>query len=74
MNLHRVRGKAVTTCSVCDSFAACTVFVRSDGRELLACGDCRERIERSHSVVSEQKRLTDTRERQGRDPGVSTEL
>lgn len=78
MNLRAVKGRAVGSCSFCDAFASCDVFVRSDGAEVLVCGAeaCRDRLARVNGTVhaDAEASLTDARRAQGRRPDVSTEL
>jgi len=78
VNLREVKGRAVGSCSLCDAFAACDVFVRSDGAEVLVCGDdeCRDRLARLNGTVHRDAdaSLTEARRAQGRREDVSTEL
>jgi len=77
VNLRRVKGKALAECTLCGSFAACRVYVRPDGVEVLVCGSdgCQRRLGRMNGTVHEEadRSLTEYRRAQGRDPRVSTE-
>jgi ribosome-binding protein aMBF1 (putative translation factor) len=78
MNLRELKGTAVGSCTFCSTVAACDVFVRSDGAELLVCGEdhCRQRLARHNGTVHNDRArsLTEARRAQGRNPLKSTEL
>jgi len=78
MNLRELKGTALGSCSFCDRFAACDVFARSDGAELLVCGreTCQDRLAHLNGTVHKhrERSLMDMRQAQGRDPHTSTEL
>jgi hypothetical protein len=78
MNLRKAKGTAVGECSFCGGFRSCDVYVRTDGAEVLVCGDdgCRDALARVNGTVHEDAAasLTEWRRAQGRDVGASTEL